>query len=262
MQATFALRKKDADMKNIRISAFGDSVLKGTVLESVNPLKYTLPENCFTDICSASLGVRIDNFARFGSTLDSGERMLIRHMTGLRAYDFTLLEFGGNDCDYYWSAIAVDPQRRHLPNTPVTEFSIKYGKIVDRVRELGSSPVLLTLPPVEPVRYFSHITRDFSDEGRSNVLGWLGGTPDFIREWHEMYNFRVLEMAAVKGVPAIDITSPFYSRPGYGKLLCEDGAHPNAQGQKVMAGALENGLRKIIQERALEGLGGVKVAFC
>lgn len=236
--------------------------MKGTVLASVKPLSYTLPQESFTDICARGLGVRIDNFARFGSTLDTGERMLIRHMTGLRTYDYTLLEFGGNDCDYYWSAIAVDPQRRHLPNTPVTEFSMKYGKIVDRVRELGSSPVLLTLPPVEPERYFNHITRDFNAEGCRNVLDWLGGTPAFIREWHEMYNYRVLEMASRKGVPVIDITSPFYLRPGYGKLLCEDGAHPNAQGQEVMAVALEDGLRKIADESFLEGFGGVQVAFC
>ena len=238
-------------MNNMRISAFGDSVMKGTGSEVG-----------FTDICARNLDVTIDNFAGAGGTLDTGERMLIRHMIGLRAYDYTLLEFGGKDCDYYWSAIAVDPRRRHLPNTPVTEFSMKYGRIVDRVRELGSSPVLLTLPPVEPGKYFRHVTRDFNDEGRRNVLDWLGGTPDFIREWHEMYNYRVLEMASGKGVPVIDITSPFYSRPGYGKLLCEDGAHPNALGQEVMAQALEDGLRKIAGESFLKGLGGIQVAFC
>ncbi|MBR4788586.1 MAG: SGNH/GDSL hydrolase family protein [Bacteroidales bacterium] len=180
----------------------------------------------------------------------------------ISGYDFTLLEFEGNDCDFNWSAIAADPGLRHLPNMPVTEFSMKYGRIVDRVREHGASPVILTLPPVDPEKYFAHITRGFSEEGRRNVLDWLGGTPDFIREWHEMYNCRVLEMASRKGVPVIDVTSPFYSRPDYGKLLCEDGAHPNAQGQAVMAGALEDGLRKIIEERSLEGLGGVQVAFC
>lgn len=238
-------------MNNIRVSAFGDSVMKGTGTEE-----------SFTDICARELGIRIDNFACSGSTLDTGERMLIRHMIGLRAYDYTLLGFGGNDCDYYWSAIAVDPQRKHLPNTPVTEFSIKYGKIVERVRELGSSPVLLTLPAIAPDKYFAHITRDYSAEGRRNVLDWLGGSPDFIREWHEMYNFRVLEMASRMGAPVIDITSPFYSRPDYENLLCEDGVHPNAQGRAVMAGALEDGLRNILGESSLEGLGGVQVAFC
>lgn len=227
-------------MKNIRISAFGDSVMKGI----------------------GELDLNIDNFAVDGGTLDTGERMLIRHMIGLRSYDYTLLEFGGSDCDFNWSAIAADPGRRHLPNTSVTEFSMKYGRIINRVRELGSSPVLLTLPPVEPGRYFDHITSGFSDEGRRNVLDWLGGTPDFIREWHEMYNFNVLEMASRKEVPVIDVTSPFYSRPDYGKLLCEDGAHPNAQGCAVMAEALEDGLRKIIGERCLESLGGIQVAFC
>ena len=65
----------------------------------------------------------------------------------ISGYDFTLLEFEGNDCDFNWSAIAADPGLRHLPNMPVTEFSMKYGRIVDRVREHGASPVILTLPP-------------------------------------------------------------------------------------------------------------------
>ena len=135
-------------MNTIRISAFGDSVLKGTVLESLKPLKYTLPEQSFTDICAREMDIRIDNFARFGSTLDMGERMLIRHMTGLRAYDYTLLEFGGNDCDYCWSDIAADPGRRHLPNTPVTEFSMKYGRLFNFYNKLFCVKQLKALYPV------------------------------------------------------------------------------------------------------------------
>lgn len=249
-------------MKNVKICAFGDSVMKGTILHSTSPLEYSLPATSFTDTASDKLGVRIDNFARFGSTLRTGEKMLIRHMAGLKQYDYTLLKFGGNDCDYYWSAIAAEPDRLHYPNTPITEFLLSYEKLMDRVRQLGSKPVVLTLAPVEPVKYFRHITREFPDAGRENVLRWLGGTPDFIREWHEMYNLQLMGMAARLGVPAIDITSCFYRTPGYSALMCEDGAHPNEEGQALMAEALTEGLGRILQNDAAAEDGTLRPALC
>lgn len=249
-------------MKKVKICAFGDSVMKGTVLRSVSPLEYTLPAATFTETTSKNLGVQIDNFARFGSTLASGERMLIRHIAGIRQYDYTLLKFGGNDCDYYWSAIAAEPDRLHYPNTPLTEFLLGYEKIIDTVRRLGSRPVILSLAPVEPERYFRHITRDFPQAGRENVLRWLGGSPDFISEWHCMYNLQLFGMAARLGVPTVDITSAFYNRPGYASLMCEDGAHPNADGQQLMADALTEGLSRIMERDGLTAAEGLEPAWC
>lgn len=233
-------------MKTIKICAFGDSVMKGTILESVNPLQYVLPPMTFTDIVAENLGIQINNYARFGSTIATGEKILLRNIADIPQYDYTLFKFGGNDCDFNWPAIAAEPGRIHDPFTPVTEFMIKYERLIDRVRCLGSSPIILSLAPVEPHNYFRHITRNLTESGQKNVLDWLGGTPNFIREWHEMYNIKLMGLSAHLGVPIIDITSSFYSRPSYGKMMCEDGVHPNLEGQKLMASALCEGLRNII----------------
>jgi len=230
----------------MKICAFGDSVLKGTILESLNPLQYTLPSKTFTDIAAQTLGIQIDNYARFGSTLATGEKILLRHITAIPQYDYTLLKFGGNDCDYHWDAIAAEPERIHHPFTPLTEFMLKYEKLVNNIRLLGSYPIILSLTPVEPQKYFRHITRNLSESGRRNVLEWLGGTPNFISEWHEMYNIKLMALATQLGVPVIDITSPFYSKPAYGKMLCEDGIHPNLEGQQLMASALCKSLSNIL----------------
>ena len=249
-------------MEKTRICAFGDSVMKGVVLESVSPLKYTLPEKTFTDLCADDLGLKIDNFARFGSTLASIMKIVGRHLPQVALSKCTLLGTGGNDCDFDWKAIASDPSGTHDPFTPLTEFTIAYGKLLEKVRALGSIPVVLSLTPVVPDKYFAHITRDMTPEGRRNVLDWLGGNPSFISQWHEMYNFHVMGLAAGRDVEVIDITSAFYERPGYEKLICEDGAHPNAAGQTLMARALGEGLRKIAGRRGLESLGGIQLAFC
>ena len=193
-------------MANIRICAFGDSAMKGTVLESTMPLKYSLPEETFTDKTASALGIQIDNFAKFGSTVNVGEKIVARHMAQIPRYDYTLLKFGGNDCDFNWEDVGNDPRWIHEPFTPLTEFSLAYNRIIDQVREAGSTPIILSLVPVDPQHFYAHVTRTIGARGRSNVIEWLGGSPSFIGEWHEMYNLQVLGIAAKNDVPVIDIT--------------------------------------------------------
>ena len=249
-------------MEKTRICAFGDSALKGTVLESETPLRYTLPDKTFTDLAAEKLGVSIDNFARFGSTVACGGKMLIRHFTQLPQYDFALLKFGGNDCDFYWQAIAADPGRHHDPNVPLTDFSLLSEKLLDSIRAAGPVPVMLTMLPLDPERYFRHITRNFSPEGRANVLEWLGGTPEFIARWHDMYALQVRGLASRFDVPLIDIAAPLTESGNAAEFLCEDGIHPNLKGQELMAGALASALGGILEARMPATPAQQRFAFC
>ena len=248
-------------MEKTRICAFGDSAMKGTVLESESPLTYTLPDKTFTDIAAEILGITIDNYASFGSTVAKGEKMLIRHFTKLPSYDYALLKFGGNDCDFYWPAVAADPSRRHEPLVPLTEFSIFYEKLIGSVRAAGPCPVVVSLLPLDAERYFRHITRDFSQEGRDNVLSWLGKV-EFISQWHDMYGLQLRGIASECGAPFIDIAEPLRSAADPSAFLCEDGVHPNAEGQALMAGKLASELRRIISAGEAEGCAGRSLALC
>lgn len=249
-------------MKETKICAFGDSAMKGTLLESEKPLRYRLPEKSFTDLAADALGVEIDNYARFGSTVAIGEKMLYRHLARLPHFDYTLLKFGGNDCDFDWAAIAGDPSGRYQPFVPLTEFSIIYERLIGKLRASGSSPVMLTLVPLDSDRYFAHITRNFDEKGRANVLGWLGGTPDFIGQWHEMYSLQVRGIASKLDVPLIDIASPLTVQANLSAFLCEDGIHPNLKGQALMAEQLASGLGSILGANALDGIKEAQFAFC
>ena len=59
------------------IYAFGDSVLKGIVLENE---KYKVCKNIFSNICEDVLNVVIENKAKFGSTISIGEKSFQRNI--------------------------------------------------------------------------------------------------------------------------------------------------------------------------------------
>jgi hypothetical protein len=115
------------------------------------------------------------------------------------------------------------------------DFRRQYSAMIDGICKIGAKPVLLSLPLIDSERYFKHITKGLNPE---NILKWLGGDVDFIGHWHDMYNMAVWKLGAAKGVPVIDITSPFLVRKDYRDYLCSDGIHPNEEGHRIIADAI------------------------
>lgn len=222
-------------MKNI--TAFGDSIMRGIVLveRSRNTPRYTILENSFSTRCSEELGVKINNYARFGNTTNHGLRELMRRNDDIAASDFVILEFGGNDCDHLWSEISINPNGEHHPIILLEDFVRQYAEMVDYVKSRNSKPVLLSLPPIIPDLYFDTITKNMDSVSQNNVLKWLGGSVEPISRWHEMYNLQLFKMAADKDVPIIDISSAFLMRRNCCDLFCQDGIHPNEQGHQLIA---------------------------
>ena len=222
--------------------AFGDSVLKGVIIDSArtiaNNVRYMFLDSNFTSQAGQRLGVDIDNYGKFGSTISIGTGIVDRHIHQVGEYDYTFLEYGGNDSDFDWSAIAADPLSNHEPRTPLKLFSEIYTCIVDKVRKSGSKPVMLSLTPLDTEMYFSHFTRNMNQEQKDNVISWLGGTTESITSWHEMYNLEVFKLSNRLGVPLLDITTPFLSCKDFRQYYCEDGIHPNAQGHHLIADAI------------------------
>ena len=226
-------------MKTTRIAALGDSITKGVVLNEQN--RYSAADQCFLDIISNELDLRIDNYGKFGCTVGYGNSVIERHTEDIADSDYTFIEYGGNDCDFDWMKIAQDPHGEHKARTPLEEFTEELSSLVAKIRELGSVPVLISLPPILSDTYFSFFSRSMSDEQKNNIKEWLGGDIGIISRWHESYNRALFQVANQTRTQIIDITTPFDTfRGDLTSLNCADGIHPNARGHKLIAHSIIN----------------------
>lgn len=219
------------------ICMFGDSVVKGVTFDSIKQ-RYIYLQESFVNQIQKGLNISVENFAKFGCTIAKGTEILYKNISSLAKSDITILEFGGNDCDFDWAAIAQDPYADHLPNTPLSEFSQRYSTLIKTVRNQGGTPTLLSLPPLYAPRYFKWVSKD---KNVTNILAFLGDV-EYIYRWHEMYNTAVFRLGIESGTPVIDITTPFLSRKNYHELLCEDGIHPNKAGHALITRSIEAAL--------------------
>ena len=221
------------------VCIFGDSVAKGIVFDSVKN-KYSLLKENFANIVQQSQNIEISNYAKFGCTVSMGNDILRRHEKQLSSFDFTILEFGGNDCDYNWAEISDQPFKPHLSKTPLKQFREQYISLIERVKQNGGIPVLLTLPPIDSKRYFQWISKGLN--GR-NILTYLGSI-DNIHNWQGLYSTTVTEIAATCKISIIDIRSAFLEKQDYCEYLCEDGIHPNKKGHLLISNAI--GIKTLI----------------
>lgn len=213
----------------MNVTIFGDSILKGILLENG---RYTINrewERRFVE----SHDVKLVNRSRFGCTIRKALDFIRRdcekqHPVGERV----LLEFGGNDCDYDWGQISGDPARDYDCNTPPEAFLKGYREAIRLIRFSGRTPVLVTLPPIHSERYLRFICRD--GLSRENILSWLGDV-DAIYRWQKKYSDMVSELAAEERTKLIDLRAAFL-RDGRApeELLCDDGIHPSLSGQGVI----------------------------
>ncbi len=215
------------------ICIFGDSVAKGVVFDAVKN-KYRFLKESFAHIVERQQKISILNFAKFGCTISMGSEILKRHEAELNKFDYTVLEFGGNDCDYNWAEVSENPFQQHLCNTPIPLFREKYMELINRVIQNGGRPILLNLPPIEPKRYFQWISKGLNGK---NILTFLGEIEN-IYKWQEMYSATIEELGEKEKIPVIDIRSGFLGKKNFGDYLCEDGIHPNEEGHRIISRAL------------------------
>lgn len=245
-------------MVTSEVCLFGDSVARGIVLDdggSYKPIK-----DYFGALAASELGVSLVNKAQFGCTIAKGRKILNHFLEGKKEtrtelpcsaegtfhtgtsagkagapVRLALLEFGGNDCDFHWDKIAENPKGEHLPATPLEAFSEIYGEMISTLREEGTIPLLMTLPPLDAERYFNWFTRCGLD--RTAILSWLGDV-QYIYRWHEGYNDAVWEIALEHSCHVVDIRQAFLENKNYQRFLCLDGIHPNREGHRLIEKAL------------------------
>lgn len=209
------------------LQIWGDSLLKGVVFDELRNRYQILRGNCVQRL-AALLPCPVENNALMGCTAPQGLELL--RACEAQPGGVAIIEFGGNDCDLDWAAVAADPEADHQPKTPPEEFESKLEECVERARQAGMQPMLAVPTPLHAQRYFDWVTKGLD---RGAVLRFLGDVERIYR-WQERYALLVCRAASKLGCPLIDLRSAFLAVKGYERLLCVDGIHPNEEGHALM----------------------------
>lgn len=216
------------------IEVLGDSVLKGIQVDPDTGRYVTRNEMDLPGL-EREFDVSIHNASRFGCTTVKGAGLLERILSRGAPCDAVVMDFGGNDCDFRWPEIAADPEGVHWPNVPLAEFVERYRGIIRRLRSCGIMPVLTTLPPLESQHFFDWWCRGLD---QAAVRRWLGSVSNICAH-QENYSRAVERLAREERTLLVDLRGAFLDHGHVETLLCEDGTHPNAAGQKLIAKAFE-----------------------
>lgn len=217
----------------MKVCVFGDSISKGVVYDTVKS-RYILLKESFINMIQQRTTIEINNVSCFGCTVTKGITLLDKVEHELKEYDYTFLEYGGNDCDYNWAAIAENPNIPHDCNTPLAVFEDQYKHMIERVKANGSNPVLVTLPPIDSKRFFDWVSKGLNKE---NILKFLGDV-EHIGRWQGMYNETVKKLSKLYNLPILDIRSIFFNQKTITDFICEDGIHPNQKGHQLIYKAI------------------------
>jgi lysophospholipase L1-like esterase len=213
-----------------RLGVWGDSILKGIVQDAATK-KYSIQNVSGLGAAAEKLGITLINRSHFGFTIERGKQTVIKDLKRGFTCEAGILEYGGNDCDYDWAEISKNPDADHTPRTPVASFVVELKHLVELLRANAIEPILMSLPPLVPERFFRHIVEP--GLSASVIEHWLGDI-DHLYRWQEMYSNAIVQLAKVEKCVLLDVRHAFLEERPYEKLLCEDGIHPNARGQALI----------------------------
>ncbi len=230
-----------------KIGVWGDSVLKGVVFDDVRGTYQLLAQSC-VQMVEQVFNTTIINRTRFGSTVEKGHQQLKKALKAGLDCDIILLEYGGNDCDFDWSAVSAAPFKDHQPRTPMPRFLNNLRDMVALIRSHGMIPALMSLPPIDGQRYLDYLVSKGSD--RDALLAFLG-QPQQIYYHHEWYSLAVTRLAQELACQYVPMREAFLARGKCFELLCMDGIHPNESGHHLMQDVFT---RYSVEKRLIEAV--------
>ncbi|MBY0095784.1 SGNH/GDSL hydrolase family protein [Mesobacillus maritimus] len=219
----------------MKIICFGDSLTRGVsfVDGRLKILKNNYPkilqELFLNNNNNDENDILVMNKGAFNDNSDILIKRLERDVIETKP-DYVIIEIGGNDCDFAWSEVASKPDAVHHATVPLDRYINNLKSIVINIKEAGMTPILSTLPPLDPVRYYDRITENFS----SKVSNWIckvGG----IEHWHSRYNAAIKTIAHELDVMSIDVRSAISRAGDLEDLISLDGIHLTEKGYKVFA---------------------------
>lgn len=217
-----------------KVYLWGDSIGKGVVYQPERG-RYCLARRRCCRLLQAE-GLLLEEHTRMGATALDGYEDFCQ--TAVEPGSVAVIEFGGNDCDLDWHAVAEAPETFHDGRLPLPAFREVLTTFVRSARQRGLLPLLVTPPPLHARRYFAWIARK---EDPRRLLHYLGDV-EHIYRWQERYAQAVREIAAQECCPLADLREVFLEQRDFPDLICQDGIHPTEAGQELMARAIRYAL--------------------
>lgn len=228
-----------------KISVYGDSILKGAVTGTESGHLFDIIENSSLPLAQKKLGFELNNQSVFGSIISKTQRRLNKNIETGTVGDLAIIESGGNDCDYDWTAVSQNPEIQHNPRTTLEDFISKIDEMVNVLRVNEITPLIMTMPPLVADRWYNHICIGQNEEA---ILKICNGSPFRLYQNHELYNNSLLEYARINCVQIVDMRKEFLLLKDYRDYMCLDGIHPNENGYKFMSQIWIKELPKIEKE--------------
>jgi Lysophospholipase L1 and related esterases len=215
-------------MRRLRIICFGDSVTRGVTFTKG---RFRLVRENYPALLQKLLGDQdeVVNKGVFNDNSDLLMERLDKDVIKLHP-DLVLINIGGNDCNFHWDQVALLPEEEHVPIVPLNRYLENIQNMVRKISDAGAVPVVMSLLPLDPVRYYHALMEHYS-HSLGHWISCCGG----IEHWHGMYNRSLKQMVQRLGILSLDIRTAFKTKGDISELINDDGLHPTAKGYKVMA---------------------------
>jgi lysophospholipase L1-like esterase len=233
----------------MKIICFGDSLTRGVSLvkNRLRILKQNYPvflqelflQDKENDVTVVNKGVFNDNSDLMVSRL---ERDVIEEHP-----DYAIVEIGGNDCNFKWEEVAENPLEEHQAIVPMERYLDNIKKIILDIQQNGITPIISTLPPLDPVRFYKSIFEKYGPDV-SHWISMVGG----IEHWHGLYNRNLNRLAEELGVHKIDVRAAIKHAGDLTDLISDDGIHLTAEGYKALSLEIYQNLLQFIQTEKVQ----------
>ncbi len=153
--------------------------------------------------------------------------------------DYVIINIGGNDCNFKWDEVVKNPEGEHQPIVPIERYMENLKKLILRIQETNSTPILMNLPPLDPVRYYKLLAQTYG----SSISHWIslqGG----IEHWHGLYNRSLSSLAEQLNVLKIDVRTALKQSGNIKDFISDDGIHLTGEGYKTMSSTIFSSLVK------------------
>lgn len=216
----------------MKITVFGDSILKGVVTNPGSDKIFEITENDSLSLAQKVLGFELDNRSIYGNIISKAQVKFNKWIEKGETSDICIIEFGGNDCDYDWAPISENPDGEYQQKTPLDDYLRIHEQMVNVCKDHNITPVIMTMPPLVHERWLETVSKGMNKE---NVLKFIGGNSDKLYRNHEIYNAKLTEFAYTHGVKLVDMRTAMLQTPNYRDYMCMDGIHPNEAGYEVLS---------------------------